>query len=879
MDGDEHDLFHARRAFRRQNSSLLPGNSYEQAPQDDHEFQNLTPSTEWTEEPVTGLNISGLSRPVKRVPVGSKGPSFTSTDASTSTVAAPDSLVLGPGRSSPYQHTTSPAEDAKSFRSHRSSYSRLNQQTSQDFSPEAGLLHTHTRVDENCPTHGDILTSPWSWWTISILALAVYSTVFSGVFLGIAFAKPRWGQRIGTNGHLTFGNATLLSALLSKTVELSFVTIFVALLGQILSRRAFAKTEKNSGISIAEMTMRSWVMQPGTLITNWIVVRYAASTVLGIMVLVAVLAATFYTTAAEALVAPKPKFGPLEDRTLWGQVAASYANSIYLAQSCETPVPEDPDPDGVGPHPEGDTCLQIDYAGQSFHNFKTFMSDWRERLNVGNTSSDPSSIYGRPAPVATLFDNTTVQGQWVTPSHENITTDSQRWGRLVQNVTLAMPHTNLFNAARDPKNHILQPEDLQGNGEYFIQAAIPAPLINVLCVGMSTAELAPLIVNVSSIANPETYFPRPTAVDDIFNFGDTGPYNGVQQAPVFSKLPIEYNTLGFISQQWGYYSIYVLAAPPPVDKRAFPTDDYVLCSVKSAQYRNCTTYYRVAQSGGQLSVECDKSPGNTLPYVKAVKDAVIGNWDADWKDVGSEWLRSLSLTAGINDANASSARLLSQMIPAYSEGQPTFLTSDMPTIGEALAVLAGETALLSSSNSPFVHFWNYSVAILDEPQYQNFKARVSYKDYASGGTQTWQNLFYVILVAVFLLSSFSLVYLLWTFCLLGRVTDYTEPQNMFALAINSPPSNTMSGTCGAGPSGGLLAKKWQVDMQTAGTGATTPRDRSQHPHFYVRCREDGVPVGNSSSRRKRRSRPATITSFTVAESPAVEQYMRLAGKP
>ncbi|OAG44754.1 hypothetical protein AYO21_01244 [Fonsecaea monophora] len=875
MDGDEHALFHPRRSFRRQNSSLMPENSYERAPQDDHEFQDLAPSSEWREEPVVGLNISGLSKLVKRVPVGSKGQSFTSTDASKSTVAAPDSIVLGPSRSTPYQNTSSPEEDAKSFRSGRSSYSRLNQQTSQDFSPEVGLLPNHTRVDENCPTHGDILTSPWSWWTISIVALAVYSTIFSGVFLGIAFAKPRWGQRIGTNGHLSFGNATLLSALLSKTVELSFVTIFVALLGQILSRRAFAKTEKNSGISIAEMTMRSWVMQPGTLITNWIVVRYAASTILGIMVLIAVLAATFYTTAAEALVAPKPKFGPLEDRTLWGQVAASYANSIYLAQSCETPVQEDPDPDGVGPHPEGDTCLQIDYAGQSFHNFKSFMSDWRERLNVGNLSLDQSSISSRPAPVATLFDNTTVQGQWITPSNESILADSEKWSRLVQNVTLAMPHANLFNAARDPRNRILQPEDLQGNGEYFIQAAIPAPLINVLCVGMSTAELEPMVVNVSNIEDPSTYFPHPTAVDDIFNFGSaTDTTEGVQQAPIFPKLPIDYNTLGFISSKWGYYAIYLLVAPPPVDKRSYVTDDYVLCSIKSAQYRNCTTYYRVAQSGGQLSVECDKSRGNTLPYVHAVKDAPIGDWVADWKDVGSEWLRSLSLTAGVNDANASSARLLSQMIPAYSAGTPTVLTSNMPTIGEAVAVLAGETALLSSSNAPFVHFWNYSVAVLDEPQYQNFKARVSYKDYASGGTQTWQNVFYVILVAVFLLSSFSLVYLLWTFCLLGRVTDYTEPQNMFALAINSPPSNTMSGTCGAGPSGVLLAKKWQVDMQK---GGASPTDRSQHPHFYVRCREDGVAV-NSSLRRKRRSRPPTISSFTVSESPAVEQYMRLAGK-
>jgi hypothetical protein len=702
---------------------------------------------------------------------------------------------------------------------------------------------------DRCETHGDILTSPWSWWTISVLALAIYSTVFSGVFLGIAFAKPRWGERIGTNGHISFANATLLSALISKTVELSFVTIFVALVGQMLSRRAFA-----SGISIAEMTMRSWVMQPGTLITNWIAVRYAASTIIGILVLVAALAATFYTTAAEALVAPKPKLGPLKHRVLFGQVAASYANAPYLAQTCQTPVSEEPDPPN-NPYPNGDTCLQIDYAGQSFHNLKSFLSDWKQLNNIGNSTT-------RPTPISTLFDNTTLVGQWITPSKENITADTLKYSRVVQNVTLAMPHANLFNAARDPKNHILQPEDLQGNGEYFIQAAIPAPMINVLCAGLNSTEVLPFIgTNTSS-----TFFPNASVVDEIFDFGPEA-----QQAPSFPKEPLPYNVVGFISSAYGYPAVYVLATPPPEGSRMsyLPYMDYMLCSIKSAQYRNCTTYYHVAQSGGQMSVECDKSPLNTLPYFKSVPDATIGHWEPDWKDIGAEWLRAVSLTSGVYNANASNARLLTQFIPPYPDpaSQATFLPINMPTIGEALAVLAGSTAVLASSHAPFVHFWNYTEPKLEQPQSQNFRAMVRYRDYASGGTQDWQGLFYVILVAVFLLSCFSLVYLLWTFCLLGRVTDYTEPQNLFALAINSPPSSTMSGTCGSGPTGGLLAKKWEVDMQS-------PTDRN-HPHFFVRCKDDNPESPNK--RRKRRSTP-TIASFSASESPAVEQYMRLSGK-
>ncbi|OCT46448.1 hypothetical protein CLCR_01079 [Cladophialophora carrionii] len=869
-------FFHPRRSFRRQDSSLVP-ESYEQAPQEDHEFQTYN-SPEW-EDALVGLNISGISK-VKRVPVGSKASSYTSKDGASATlVTTPEPLLPGMTRDGPRQETHSRPEDARSWTSDRSSYSRLNQQTSQDFSAEAGLIHTHSHFDEICPTHGDILTSPWSWWTISVLALAVYSTVFSGVFLGIAFAKPRWGESIGTSGHISFANATLLSALMSKTVELSFVTIFVALLGQMLSRRAFAKENKNGGISIAEMTMRSWVMQPGTLITNWIAVRYAASTIVGILVLIAALAATFYTTAAEALVAPKPKFGRLEHRTLYGRVAASYANAPYLAGRCQSPIHGEGIDPNLGYDVEGDTCLQIDYAGQSYHNLKTFLADWSQRLDVGNMSSDLSSIVGRPPPISTLFDNTTLLGQWITPSQENVTADSFKHQRIVQNVTLAMPHANLFNAARDPKNHILQPEDLQGNGEYSIRAAIPAPMINVLCVGMDETELEPMIVEPSNITDPATFYVGPTVVDDIFGFGN-GTAPQVQQPPFFPKLPLPYNILGFISSAYGYPAVYVLAAPPPEGAREsyLPYMDYMLCSVRSAQYRNCTTYYHVAQSGGQMSVECDNSTGNTFSYFKSVPGATIGHWETDWKDMGSEWLRSVSLNSGVYNANASNARILTQFIPPYSNATGadayTYLPINLPTMGEALAVLASSTAVLASSTAPFVHFWNYSEQMLEEPQYEEFRAMLSYKDYASGGTQEWQGLFYVVLVAVFLLSLFSLVYLLWTFCLLGRVTDYTEPQNLFALAINSPPSSTMSGTCGAGPSGGLLAKKWEVDMQKS---ASSPADRNMHPHFYVRCKDE-TGQATPKSRGKRRSRPPTIASFSIAESPAVEQYMRLSGK-
>lgn len=139
-----------------------------------------------------------------------------------------------------------------------------------------------------------------SWLSTTVIILAIYSTAGSALWLAVAVAKPRWGRKIAaTSGSLAPASASLTCAALAKSIELSFVTVFVAFLGQVLSRRAFAK--RSRGITIAEMTMRTWVMQPGTLLTHFKTVRYAGFTILGLLTLIAALAAVLYTTASDAL--------------------------------------------------------------------------------------------------------------------------------------------------------------------------------------------------------------------------------------------------------------------------------------------------------------------------------------------------------------------------------------------------------------------------------------------------------------------------------------------------------------------------------------------------------------------------------------------------
>ncbi|OAP63705.1 hypothetical protein AYL99_02932 [Fonsecaea erecta] len=718
-------------------------------------------------------------------------------------------------------------------------------------------------------TDKGILKPTLSWATVPVLVLAMYATVFSGIFLCIALIRPRWGHRIGTTGGLPISSATFISALLSKTVELAFVTVFVAVLGQILTRRAFLHFGDLGGISIAEMSMRTWIMQPGTLITNWQGVRYAGKTLLGGVVFAAVIAATLYTTAAEALVAPKLKLGPVERKLLFGKVMATYANIQYFDSLCLSAVTDIYEgPDGLEQVPcgvDGDlecqynyTCVLTTYNAESLNNYRMFAANWS---TWGQSNHQQTASYeNRPIPITTMYDrtNTTIMGQFITPGRENITADSERHGRLVQNLTIAMPHLNVLNAVQDARNHIIQPADLVGS-EYLIEASVPAPTLNVVCVGLSRSEVLPLVVNMSDVpADQQATFvnPNPTAVDEIFSWANAFENNDnppTLPRPYFPRIPNEFDTVSYVPPIYGPPAVYILVTPP----RFTVTNDHVVCSIQSAQYWNCTTSYRAALGAGDLSVYCDADSRNTIPYGASAPNAGPYQPEQDWKDVGADWLTAIGLADGakVNSNLTTLARIVNQFSPRFVAGEPTYLPSNRPSIAEALGVLAMGTLARMSINSPFLNFWNYSIAILEEPQYQNFHARHTFVDYSSSASQPWQNLFYVVLFLVFVLSAASTAYLYLTMHS-GIVTDYTEPQALFAVAINSPPSAVMAGTSVGGPRGEVLGKKWLIEMHESEArrggddgdeASSSPSahadqvsnhaDRQGCPHLFLRCKE------------------------------------------
>ncbi|KAL4985298.1 hypothetical protein BDW68DRAFT_198907 [Aspergillus falconensis] len=697
--------------------------------------------------------------------------------------------------------TTATTPDAASSRFANSETSLLGEH-SHLRSQSQSQSHPHPHVVK-CPTKKTIIHRRLSWVPATIIVLAFYSTIFSGIYLVVAFMKPRYGRFIGVDGKLAASTASLLSTLFAKTIELAYVTVCVAFLGQVLTRRAITKGSR--GISISDMSMRTWIMQPGSLIVHWESLRYSGWTILGAITLTATVVAMLYTTAAEALVTPKLKWGAVDERVIVGNVWASFANADFLADNCQTPIAIQADLEY-----RNTTCLNMQHAGQAYHNYQSFLQEWA--LIAEGEKPSPTDVASRPRPTGSVYDNTTVEGSWI--DRVSMADLSEKYGRIVHNVTAAMPHGGVIGAANHPDNEIIQPKDQSGEGMYELEASVPSPAVNVLCAGMNATELAPIVYTEwpnhgnfnavtwttdvpDDVPNLELWHNR-TVVDDIFGFGPD--YPG-QYAPVFGKLPKEYNTIVNVTSPYSNGAIFLLGASPNGTK-----PEYFFCRLKAKQSVHCSTRYKATASGSHLYTVCEEN--HPLQYNLRVPDA-LESWANDWMNIASEWAFTLSLNAGITDGEAANARLLMQFVPTTRTLNPK-----LPTLSEALAVLAGNTLLMSSANAPFVPFWNYSdTTTLSTPDKQNINATLRAIEYASGGTQNWQGVFYPILLFAFFTSALCLAFMILE--IRGRqITDFTEPQNLFALAMNSPSTTKLQGACGSGPAGKQLGERWRAVSMT-----------------------------------------------------------------
>jgi hypothetical protein len=224
-----------------------------------------------------------------------------------------------------------------------------------------------------------------------------------------------------------------------------------------------------------------------------------------------------------------------------------------------------------------------------------------------------------------------------------------------------------------------------------------------------------------------------------------------------------------------------------------------------------------------------------------------------WPYISTTWAYAVALNDGVVSANASNARLLTQFIPTNAS-----LPLHTPSIAEALAVMSGCTLLQSIANATFVSPGpSFTLG-----SYQQFNASVITQQYTSAYTQSWQVCFYPMLAIVFLINLFCIVY---TPVRPSLMTDYTEPQNLFALAINSPPSDGMVGSCGAGHEGDQFGVPWFVC-----------EDKSA-PHYFIHDaqRRNGSGNGTALEVMSPRDTAQKASVLSTASTP----YQRLTSKP
>lgn len=714
------------------------------------------------------------------------------------------------------------------------------------------LAEKYERPPLDCASRRDVYIRHCSWTYIILTLLSIYSTIMSGLWLVVSIYQPRYGRGISSREgwKISPSTATLLCTLAAKTIELSFVTVFVALLGQILTRRAFIRKAK--GVTLAEMTMRNWVIQPGSLLTYWEGIPYAAVTLLGVLTLSATICSMFYTTASDAMVSPKLKYGDWESRELDGLVRASYANPFYIKTACTTPIDKTMDPYNSAP-----SCLDVQYSGQSYHNLLTFMSEWQSIHENGTSTID--YLGGRPNGKHNLFDNTTMVSSWIEQEFGQPESAFAEHSRIINNVTLAMPHPGVYAAATDPRNDILQPDDLAGVGEYSIRASVVSPVVNVMCVNMARDELAPLIytrwpnarTNFTEIPGQrigvDDWFndvPPPTddewlnrtAVDDVFRWGPK--YQ--RRPPVFQLYPIDFNMITNTTVALSD-SVYILA------KSGF-VDDYTLCELRSWVTPKCSTEFDVSGiSGAYMRAHCeDASDTNSYAAGSGNNDTGSPPWPVtDWRNVAEQWRLSMDLNGGTQNNNASNARILANLILREPRLDPL-----LPSMSEALAVLASSTLISSSLGSTYRMEWIYKAledaadpelsGQLNPGAREPFRVSMRTQQYTSSHISAWHGIFYPVLGVVFLVDLACLVYLV--FFRAGLVTDYTEPQNLFAVAVNSPPSRALAGSCGHGPDVREMVVPWRVGYSAAAN------------HYFFE------QAGESRRKGGKRKRPDTMQS-------------------
>ncbi|KAH8654566.1 hypothetical protein BGZ60DRAFT_568372 [Tricladium varicosporioides] len=640
---------------------------------------------------------------------------------------------------------------------------------------------------EPLPDHSDIYFGKADWRSIANLLLAIYATLFSTISLAIAIWQPRYGKWISPTGHLKPSTADLLFSLLAKSIEIASAGLYISFLGQFLTRRSL----QSRGISLADIALREWLIQPGFAIWNWGNLKNASTTVLGFASLLAAIAIYFFTAASNSLVSPHIALGKWETTQFLGQVRQNFGNVIVLKKDCWAPIDSLVDSQNIG-----ESCVNVLASGLAHQDFNNYMKQWSKVIMGGSNAS--SSLSFRPPATSSIFTDTKVQGSWVQESSSDISVNFAKYGRVVNNITLSMPHPVVYYSAQA---EFPDPVKGTGFGEHSVKASVVSPTSNTLCVNMQQSEVAPLIYvewpnarftssdNGHKIAAKDWYKDTTntslqsnlsqTHVERIFRWGPT--YN--RSFPIFPQWPIDFNSITNISVPKSD-SIYLLVKSPN-------TTDYTICQMYGVLSQDCSTKHTQKVGTRTLSSDCD---ADALSFGSTIAPASFRpSPSKDFRDILGAWATAMGLNGGMLSSNSSLVHVLSQFVVTNSSNQVPSLNKTMPSISEALAVLSNSMLMKASINATFD---NRTIkGAPTPPVFFPYNVVVQTQQYRSGPPAPWQGILYPILVIIFAVNWYCLMYFLRE---MGLVVDFLEPQNLFNVAIDSP-SESKRRKAGEGP--------------------------------------------------------------------------------
>ena len=124
-------------------------------------------------------------------------------------------------------------------------------------------------------------------------------------------------------------------------------------------------------------------------------------------------------------------------------------------------------------------------------------------------------------------DRDCIVPQWINIT--NTTEASHKHGRVVNEVSLALPHVGVVNAVHDQRNQTPIPATSDSIKPYSLWASVPWPVINFLCVHMNETELSSIVYsqwpnneNVNATTweffMPNATTTNSTVVDDLFGW-------------------------------------------------------------------------------------------------------------------------------------------------------------------------------------------------------------------------------------------------------------------------------------------------------------------------------------------------------------------------